>query len=225
MASPMPLALSPNSLSFQLMLSSIRIQTASLAGLRMSRVGGALMHHVKRLGVDNYLLAALDERTYAFCEEAGYPTAALPAAGTGVAAKASGKGGSTYYRMDHELFLRMGVEKADLLGAFVRANYDVLLSDFDVAWLSDPRPYLNPATAPDRSALMALADVVTASDAVDVASDSEEGGWLTRQEINTGVLLFRATKGAVTVIDEWRRRMSSAIASKQWTLQNDQLFF
>mmetsp|Transcript_6417 Transcript_6417/g.16768 ORF Transcript_6417/g.16768 Transcript_6417/m.16768 type:complete len:609 (+) Transcript_6417:1-1827(+) len=183
------------------------------------------MHHVKRLGVDNYVLAALDERTYQFCVQAGYPSAALPPA-TGAAAKPkAGKGEASYYRMDHELFLRMGVQKADLLGAFVRAGYDVLLSDLDVAWLSDPRPYLDPATAPDRAALMALADVVTASDAVDVSADSEAGGWLTRQEINTGVLLFRATKGAVAVIDEWRLRMVRAIEAKQWTLQNDQLFF
>lgn len=206
----------------QLNTHAIELLTTTDAHLLFLTFGGESMadfmhnwiHHVRAIGVKAYLVAALDKPAYEVCNRAGYPSAQLDF-----------NSSWSYFRMNDQAFLQMGILKNNLLVSFLRTGLDVLISDLDVVWLKHPGPFLTTATAPTRSALMAIADIITASDAVDVNTDTEAGGWLTRQEINTGVLLFRSSRGAIALVADWRARMQKAIDTKTWTNRNDQLFF
>lgn len=88
-----------------------------------------------------------------------------------------------------------------------------MVSDVDVAWLRPPWPlvrYSSVRSAPaengaveQEASLLALADVVLSVDQVQQYLDCDKHRWHVDSELNTGVLFFRASAGALAVLDEW----------------------
>ena len=113
---------------------------------------------------------------------------------------------------------------------FMKAGFDVLCSDLDVMWLSDPRPWVR-GTAAD-STLLGLADVVVSTDVTHGTLDKDEAGWGINNEMNTGMVLLRSSEGAMVFCRRWQARMQQEMlkvaklssAMVQWWT-NDQTFF
>ncbi|KAL1495240.1 hypothetical protein AB1Y20_017103 [Prymnesium parvum] len=129
-------------------------------------------------------------------------------------------------------FRRLGALKAELVLKVLRARRHVLLSDVDVAWLTDPEPILR---------RMWRADVMSATDCLSVTADEyvrdqfgrvreegvnrcahKPGNRYGHAAFNTGVLFFRATVRAIAVAAAWRHRLLS-VQADQWL--DDQLAF
>ena len=88
---------------------------------------------------------------------------------------------------------------------FLRAGIDLLCSDLDVVWLSDPRPFLV-GDAPG-TGLLPFADVVVSTDVTSGINDHDQAWWGLHGELNTGIVLLRSTHSALALCDEWIRRM------------------
>lgn len=108
-------------------------------------------------------------------------------------------------------FRRFGATKASLVLAFLTRDREVLLSDVDVVWISDPMPSIRPLLG---------ADVMSSTDCISVTGDEahlagpapvgsvrcayQPGNKFGHAAFNTGVLYFRATLAAQAVAAAWR---------------------
>jgi hypothetical protein len=108
-------------------------------------------------------------------------------------------------------FRRFGATKASLVLAFLARGREVLLSDVDVVWISDPMPSIRPFLGAD---VMSSTDCTSISgDEAHVAGPSpagavrcayQPGNKAGHAAFNTGVLYFRATLAARAVAAAWR---------------------
>jgi len=199
-------------------------------------------HYVERAGLSPALIGAADVATLDACSGE-----ALPAIGINPdldvwsyerrvswlpsAAMFEVRSDWKYYRHHKSSFLEMGLVKVAFLWELLSARFSVLISDLDVVWLNghwqrwmaypqqqqqQPQP-----DAPCAEArLIALADVLVSTDEIDPAADAR--GWGLGSELNTGVLFFRATSGALAVVQAWRRAMMRVRAQD---FVNDQTLF
>ena len=180
------------------------------------------VHHVRRAGLAPMLIGAADA---ALLERCG----AESLAGVGVSpeldvwtykARSAGSGSRVfdvksdwkYYRHHKSSFLEMGLVKVAFLWELLTPGFDVLISDLDVVWLTPHwrrwMAYGEPSEPPlPEAALSALADVLVSTDDINAQNDARSGNWGWGSELNTGVLYFRATPGALGVVQAWRRAM------------------
>ena len=115
-----------------------------------------------------------------------------------------------YMRHHKSDFLEMGLVKVAFLWELLSVGFDVLISDLDVVWLNGHwqrwttwADSLNPPV-PEAS-LLAAADVLVTTDELDSAKDST--GSASAMELNTGVVYLRATRGALAMVQSWRKAM------------------
>lgn len=86
------------------------------------------VHFIKKAGIDNYILVAMDDETILFAEERGIPHYAF------VDDEIAALGGSDSYHSDG--FRRIVNKRSRLISATLRAGFNVLQSDVDVGLFS-----------------------------------------------------------------------------------------
>ena len=156
-------------------------------------------HHVLALGAGRQMvIAAFDEPLLLTLHSYGLP-----------AYNYSGALPPTHFRHAPYLFHRMGFLKAELIVHVLETGRHALVSDSDVAWVSDPRPLL--MTLRDRGATLAAS-----TDCLDVQADRDKthrssspvmcghapgntGGAV----FNTGVLWFAAEPSSIAFARRW----------------------
>ena len=182
--------------------------------------------HVRKLQMP-FVVACMDESLFQLAEKLGY-AAVMMNEGADGESRVSTRW--KYYRMDPKAFLAMGILKVRFFMEFMRAGFDVLCSDLDVMWLSDPRPWI--AGSANGAALLGLADVVVSTDVTHGNLDKDESAWGINNEMNTGMVLLRSSEGAMVFCRRWKARMEQEMtkvaklssAMVQWWT-NDQTFF
>ena len=101
-------------------------------------------------------------------------------------------------------------------------------SDLDVVWLNGHwqrwMTWDDPLTPPvPEAALAARADILVSTDELSIANDLRGGR---PHELNTGVLRFRGSKGALAMLGAWRGAMTRMRGRKDLTENvNDQALF
>ena len=196
------------------------------------------VHFVRRAGLEPMLIGAADASLLARCSaEHLAATGVRPELDVWTYAKRQPqqqqqqvfdlKSDWKYYRHHKSSFLEMGLVKVAFLWELLTAGYNVLISDLDVVWLTPHwrrwMAYGDPNQPPLReAALSALADVLVSTDEINHRADSQQGGWGFHSELNTGVLYFRATPGALGVVQAWRRAMMHVRSAE---FMNDQNVF
>ena len=162
------------------------------------------LEHVKRLDQRLYLVGALDQRMEQLCAEHGIPAATIKPsamAANGILSSVGqlGQSSGQYYRYAAGTFLKMGLVKEVFIRAMLDAGLDAMVSDVDVAWLASPWPLVRwpEAGARPEAALLALADVILSVDQVQQYMDSDKYQWHIHSELNTGVIFFRNSEGAL----------------------------
>ena len=78
---------------------------------------------------------------------------------------------------------------------FLNAGFDILCSDLDVMWLSDPRPWVMGRAA--SSDLLSFAEVIVSTDVTSGGAENDMRAWGVADEMNTGMVLLRSTPGAM----------------------------
>lgn len=150
--------------------------------------------HVRGAGVTNYLVGALDDETLATLRSAGVPSFAMHA---GLPASDFGWGSASFHEM--------GRRKAALTAAVTGFGFDVLVSDVDTAWLSNPFPYLS--RFPDADALVS-SDTLASS--LPPGDDRLEAWPVAGAAFNIGVLFVRATRGGRALAAAWHDTLAAS---------------
>lgn len=90
-------------------------------------------------------------------------------------------------------------------------DFSVLISDLDVVWLNGrwERWMSWQAALPPlpEASLIALADILVTTDELDANRDLKGERPPPGTDLNTGVVHFRRGKGALAMIQEWRKAM------------------
>lgn len=128
------------------------------------------LHARKNTGM-LYAVACMDDKLFHLANEHGIPAVMMRAS-------AGGSDGAVttrwkYYRMDPKAFMQMGILKARFFMEFLRAGFDLLCSDLDVVWLSDPRPFLSGRE--QGTDLLPFADIVVSTDVTSGINDNDRG--------------------------------------------------
>lgn len=159
-----------------------------------------------------FVVGALDNGAEVLCKQHG-----LSAIGFG---KMSMNTGSAYWRQNERTFLYMAELKAKLLIGLLRSGYNVMLSDADVAWLSDPWGWVHGLEL--HSQLMPAADVIPSTDIIELAAEPNliPGN----REFNTGVVYWANTSNAIDLVIQWHARVKIEGKVKDLYI-NDQAVF
>ena len=115
--------------------------------------------------------------------------------------------GKKVFAEDTGRFLQIGVQKSVFLSQLLE-HRPVLMSDVDVAFISDPYPYIQEISNE------VSFDVAVTSDCLKVAEYYDEGDFkqCVNVEFNTGVLLWQPTQRARTFVGEWRDAMLNPVS-------------
>ena len=179
---------------------------------------------LKSLGLQNYMVGAMDESLHARMEELKVPTWLMGSRGIqkDVVKEDFGWGSANFHRM--------GRDKIRLIRDFTKVEgVSVLISDIDVAWLRDPLPYFKRYPTAD---MLVSSDVLrssetasggdsakkttlktiesaaaAAADAAAVADDADDDDGLDSHPCNAasniGIMFFRPSPGSRALTDEW----------------------
>jgi len=113
--------------------------------------------------------------------------------------------------------------------ALLKLGYDALMTDIDVVWLNNPRPYLyctgEPLVADVDCSSMGYADVAVSSDNLAPGLDRTGGAsYPIYGTLNTGIVFLRATQAGIGFADHWYQNLVQA-PGRYATLTSDQQVF
>jgi len=148
------------------------------------------VYHVKKLGIENYMVGAMDNKMLNALVACGINTFSMQ---SGLSTNDFGWGSPTFHKM--------GREKINLIVLFTDMGVDLLLSDVDTVWSRNPMPYI--LKYPD-------ADVLTSSDHLSntVPDESLEKWPNAASAANIGIMFFRAkTAGARQLAKDWSKAL------------------
>lgn len=142
--------------------------------------------HLMELGVDNFLVGAMDTKLLEALYWKGVPVFDM---GSHMSTADVGWGTPTFHKM--------GREKVILIEAVLPFGFELLMCDTDMVWLKNPLPYL--AQFPE-------ADVLTSTDqVVPTVSDDRLDIWQqVGAALNIGIFHWRPTESAIKLAKEWK---------------------
>lgn len=158
------------------------------------------VHHARRVGLSPLLVAALDQDVVDRASQLGVPAVLLNTIGASYIAPSS----------HGSAFRKLGTRKTDFIRFALSRKTHLALTDVDVVWLEDPRPYW---ARPD----MARADILVSSDCISAKADAAGRGadvCSTITNFNTGLMLLRATRGTRRFVRAWKAKI-------EWGLENN----
>ena len=155
------------------------------------------LESAERLGLSPLFVGALDEDMHAFCKRRGVPSMLL-------------KGNSvlknrveSFIKAGDESFKKMGTVKTKFVQDLLEIGVAPILTDADVVWLRDPRPYFRRGT-------YAVADALVSTDCIDVPADKADKNGCSHVNFNTGVLHFRPTDAAKAFVQTWKTKVATS---------------
>ena len=128
--------------------------------------------NVRKCGITNFMVGAMDDELLVKLFDAEVPTFAMQ---SGMTTQDFGWGTANFHKM--------GRKKIELIYLFTEMGFDILVSDVDTAWLRNPMPYL---------AKFPQADVLTSSDHLSntAEGDSLEHPQKAMSAANIGIMLL-----------------------------------
>jgi len=152
---------------------------------------------VRRVGVKEVLIGALDEQMMTACEAAGVPCVLVR--GGGMQEELKKCGGNM--RKCPAIYPLMSVLKVGFYRELLSFGYNVWACDADAVFVNDPRPMM-------REAPWDLADVAIATDCIDVPGDTRYT--LLHCDFNTGMVYLRARPPVIEFVERWRETVANA---------------
>lgn len=107
---------------------------------------------------------------------------------------------ANYLSINHRSFRKMSTVKTRFIKDLLEIGFRPIVSDADVVWLRDPRPYL-------RAGSYGTADALVSNDCIDVPGDAKDRSQCAHVQVNTGILHFRPTNASKAFVQEWHERV------------------
>ena len=171
--------------------------------------------NLRALGLDNFMVGAMDADLYAFLTKEGVPTWLMGSRdiAKGTVERDFGWGTKTFHQM--------GRDKIRLIRDLTKVDgVDVLISDIDTAWLRDPIPFFR--RYPTADMLVSTDQLKSETESIpeqtaylnnylsnlEIASSFDDEGLelhICHAAMNIGVMWFRSTSGSRALTEEWVR--------------------
>ncbi|KAI3767202.1 hypothetical protein L2E82_17290 [Cichorium intybus] len=200
-------------------LKKIAVQNELIVALANSNVKSMLeiwFTSIKKLGMPNYLVVALDDQTVDFCKENGVPFYKRdPDEGFDSIAKT----GSNH---------AVSGLKFRILREFLQLGYSVLLSDVDIVYIQNPFEHIYRDS--DVESMSDGHNNMTAYGFNDVFDDPSMG-WARYAHTmriwvyNSGFFYIRPTLPAIELLDRVAERLSQRLPAWDQAVFNEELFF
>ncbi|XP_078441721.1 arabinosyltransferase RRA2-like [Wolffia australiana] len=201
------------------LLEKIAIRRELIVALANANVREMLtvwFENIKKVGIKNYLVVALDDETEAFCTSNGVPVYRRnPDQGVDSIGKTGG---------NHAV---SGL-KFRVLREFLQLGYSILLSDVDIVYLQDPFPHLHRDS--DVESMSDGHNTMTAYGYNDVFDDPPMG-WARYAHTmriwvyNSGFFYIRPTIASVELLDRVASRLAADERAWDQAVFNEELFF
>ncbi|XP_020600284.1 arabinosyltransferase RRA3-like [Phalaenopsis equestris] len=216
-----PSVLSDESVNPQLaiILEKIAIKKEIIVALANSNVREMLevwFQNIKRVGISNYIVVALDDETEHFCKSKDVPVYRRPPDEN---VDSIGKTGGNH---------AVSGLKFHILREFLQLGYSVLLSDIDIVYLQNPFDHLYRDS--DVESMSDGHDNMTAYGFNDVF-DEPTMGWARYAHTiriwvyNSGFFFIRPTLPAIELLDRVANRLSHEPKSWDQAVFNEELFY
>ena len=151
----------------------------------------------EKLDLRPIFVGALDEEMRAFCAARGVPTMLLK--GNSVLKNRA----KSFITAGDASFKKMGTVKTKFIQDLLEMGVAPVLTDADVAWLRDPRPYF-------RAGSYAVADALVSTDCIDIVADKKDDNGCSHVNFNTGVLHFRPTEASKAFVEAWKTKVATS---------------
>ena len=152
---------------------------------------------VRRIGVKEVLIGALDEQMMEACTKAKVPCVLIR--GGGMQEELKKCGGNM--RKCPAIYPLMSVLKVGFYRELLSFGYNVWACDADAVFANDPRAMM-------RSQPWAHADVAIATDCIDVPGDNRYA--LLHCDFNTGMVYLRSRPAVIEFTERWRETVANA---------------
>lgn len=149
----------------------VSFASASMAPFALNWVA-----NLRRAGINEVLVGALDAEMYSICESNGIPTLTID--GKTIADRHAAN-----LRFDYSAYKRMAALKVQFYTNILKLGFNVWACDADTAWMAHPAPFVNEYP-------MQYVDILTTTDCIDVEGDTRGGCW--HVDHNTGLVYMRA---------------------------------
>jgi len=153
---------------------------------------------VRRVGVSEVLIGALDQAMMDACAAADVPCILIEG---GEITKALASRSAGNVRSDPRLYPKMSVLKVGFYGELLSFGYNVWACDADAVFINDPRSMM-------REEPWSLADIAIATDCIDVPADQRYT--LLHCDYNTGLVYMRAKPHVIEFTERWRETIANA---------------
>jgi hypothetical protein len=153
---------------------------------------------VRKAGVEQVLIGALDAEMMEACDAKGVPCVLIEG---GAVTKALASRRAANVRSDPALYPKMSVLKVGFYRELLSFGFNVWACDADAVFLNDPRPMM-------REAPWTAADVAIATDCIDLPSDARYP--LMHCDFNTGLVFLRANPTTLDFTERWRETVANA---------------
>lgn len=130
----------------------------------------------------------------------------------------------------HSALVHILRSQVAFLWELLSLGFNILISDLDVVWLNGHwarwMTWDVPNVTVPEAQLIALADVLVTTDELNAERDANGGRPNHMSDLNTGVVYFRNTKGALAMVQQWRKSMLAQKGRKDLNENvNDQSLF
>jgi len=153
---------------------------------------------VRRVGVKEVLIGALDQSMMDMCEKDNIPCILIEG---GAITKALAGRSAGNVRSDPKLYPKMSVLKVGFYNELLSFGYNVWACDADAVFANDPRAMMMEQP-------WNLADITIATDCIDVPGDNRYP--LLHCDFNTGLVYMRARPEVIEFTDRWRETIANA---------------
>jgi hypothetical protein len=149
--------------------------------------------NLRRAGIKQFLIGALDDKIKAILIEQGIPTMTIQ--GESIAKRSSAN-----LRFDYSAYKRMASLKVAFYTRILKMGFNLWACDADTGWMGDPTQFVNEYP-------MQHVDMLTTTDCIDVEGDQKGGCW--HVDHNTGLVYMRSRPIVIEFTLAWKAKVET----------------
>lgn len=166
----------------------ISFSSGSMAAFALNWVA-----NLRRTGITQVLVGALDEKMLEIASTEGIPSMVLD--GSSIKTR-----GAANLRFDYSAYKRMAALKVAFYTRILTMGFNIWACDADTGWMGDPTPFIQEYP-------MQHVDMLTTTDCIDLKGDQAGGCW--HVDHNTGLVYMRSRPIVLEFTAAWKRKIET----------------
>eukprot|EP00908_Phaeocystis_cordata_P010200 Transcript_21042.p1 GENE.Transcript_21042~~Transcript_21042.p1 ORF type:complete len:807 (+),score=158.02 Transcript_21042:127-2421(+) len=166
----------------------ISFSSGSMAAFALNWVA-----NLRKTGITQILVGALDDKMLSIAEEEGVPS--MPLDGSSIKNR-----GAANLRFDYSAYKRMAALKVAFYTRILTMGFNIWACDADTGWMGDPSVFIQEYP-------MQHVDMLTTTDCIDLEGDQKGGCW--HVDHNTGLVYMRSRPAVLEFTAAWKKKIET----------------